>query len=83
MPASTLIPREITAFTTLSNLAHSYVVGPAVRLVRGASMTLEFRFTLPPGVRALRVEPSARVPAVPWRFRGDHWTDGEAHNVAW
>ena len=61
----------------------SYVVAPAVRLVRGATKTLEIRFTLPRGQRSLRIEPSARVPAVPWRFRDERWTDFEAHLVEW
>ena len=70
-------------FAAVGRDGPSYVVAPAVRLARGASVTLEFRFTLPPQLRALRVEPSARVPAVLWRFRGDRWTDAETHNVAW
>ena len=61
----------------------TYVVAPAVRLARGASITLEFRFTLPRTLRGLRVEPSARVPAVRWRFGDDRWPDAEPHDVAW
>jgi len=82
-PASKVGVQGYETYAAVGRDGPSYVVGPAVRLVRGASMTLEFRFTLPPGVRALRVEPSARVPAVPWRFRGDRWTDAEAHDVVW
>jgi hypothetical protein len=59
------------------------VVAPAVRVARGASVTLEFRFTVPLTLRALRVEPSARMPAVRWRFRGDRWLDTAIHDVAW
>jgi hypothetical protein len=61
----------------------SYVIAPAVRLARGESITLEFRFTVPDQLRTLRVEPSARVPAVPWGFRGERWTDAESHDIAW
>ena len=61
----------------------SYVVAPAVRLVRGATKTLEFRFTLPRGLRSLRIEPSARVPAVDWRFRAEQWSDAESHLLEW
>jgi hypothetical protein len=72
-----------STFAAIGPDGPSYVVAPAVRLARGATKTLEFRFTLPADVRALRIEPSARVPAVPWRFRGEQWTDIEAHNVEW
>ena len=82
-PASKVGVQGYETYAAVGRDGPSYVVGPAVRLVRGASMTLEFRFTLPPGVRALRVEPSAQVLAVPWRFRGDRWTDAEAHDVVW
>jgi hypothetical protein len=71
------------AYAAIGRDGPTFVVAPAVRLVRGASTTLEFRFTVPGALDGLRIEPSARVPAVPWRFRGEAWTDAEAHNVAW
>jgi hypothetical protein len=72
-----------TTYAAIGRDGPSYVVAPAVRLARGASITLEFRFTVPRQLRALRVEPSARVPAVRWRFGGDRWTDAAYHDVAW
>jgi hypothetical protein len=29
----------------------------------------------------LVVEPSARLPRISWRFRGERWEDSEAHRV--
>jgi hypothetical protein len=72
-----------TTYAAIGSDGPSYVVAPAVRVARGASITLEFRFTLPPALRSLRIAPSARVPAVRWRFRGDRWTDAASHDVAW
>ena len=72
-----------TTYAAIGSDGPSYVVAPAVRVARGASITLEFRFTLPPELRSLRIAPSARVPAVRWRFRGDRWTDAANHDVAW
>jgi hypothetical protein len=59
------------------------VVAPAVRLARGASATLVFRFTVPTALGSLRIEPSARVPATRWRYRDQQWTDREARNAEW
>ena len=72
-----------STYAAIGSDGPSYVVAPAVRVARGASITLEFRFTLPGTLRALRVEPSARIPAVQWHFRGDRWTDAAIHDVAW
>jgi hypothetical protein len=58
-------------------------VAPAVRVARGASVTLEFRFRVPADVTGLWVLPSARVPPVRWRFGGERWTDREVHNAEW
>jgi hypothetical protein len=72
-----------SAYAAIGPDGPTYVVAPAVRLVRGARRTLEFRFTLPPGLRDVRIEPSARVPAVAWRSGGESWTDVESHIVRW
>jgi hypothetical protein len=59
------------------------VVAPAVRLVRGASTTVVLRFTVPAGLGGLRIEPSGRIPAIPWQYRDDRWTDEAGHDVEW
>jgi hypothetical protein len=57
------------------------VVGVQVKLRRGARDRLRFTFHVPASVRTLTVEPSARVPAVPWTFGNDHFDDHEQHTV--
>lgn len=59
------------------------VVAVPVRVDRGAETTSVVRFRLPGRRGALRVEASARVPAVRWRAAGRSWESGEAHRVAW
>ena len=59
------------------------VVGGFVRLLRGASVTVTVRFTLPDGASTLRVEPSARVPPISWRSLGERWSDTASHHLEW
>jgi hypothetical protein len=33
------------------------------------------RFSLPDVIDALRIEPSARVPAIRWRYESSRWED--------
>jgi len=54
-----------------------------VTLAPGAERELVVRFTLPAGVRSMRIEPTARVPAVEWSDAGGSWSDGEARSVTW
>jgi len=59
------------------------VVATDVTLAPGAERELVVRFTLPAGVRSMRIEPTARVPAVEWSDAGGSWSDGEARSVTW
>ncbi len=59
------------------------VVATDVTLAPGAERELVVRFTLPAGVRAIDVEPTARVPGVEWTGPSGAWTDGDEHTVTW
>ena len=59
------------------------VIGGEVRMAAGDERTLVIRFRLPVAHGALQVEPSARVPAISWQFRGQHWSDAASHVVEW
>ncbi len=59
------------------------VVGAEIRLVRGAERTLVAHFRLPGRHGVLKIEPSARIPAIDWRYGGEHWTDTGSHTVRW
>jgi hypothetical protein len=61
----------------------SWVVGAYVETARGVTTRATVHFRLPPGARTMRVEPSARVPAVEWRAGHDVWPDVRAHDVDW
>lgn len=59
------------------------VVATDISLTPGAQRELVVRFTLPPGLRAMRIEPTARVPGVEWSDPAGSWTDGDKHAVTW
>jgi hypothetical protein len=59
------------------------VVATTVQLARGESRELTVRFQLPPGLDGLRVEPSAREPAIEWRAGDQRWTDDHPERVEW
>lgn len=59
------------------------VVGTYVDLARSDSRTLTVQFSLPPGVRSVSVEPSARVPGEQWKAGNDQWVDAGGHVVTW
>ncbi len=59
------------------------VVGGFVRVLRGETRTATVRFTLPPGVSSLRIEPSARVPPIAWSARGQEWSDTAPYHLEW
>jgi hypothetical protein len=59
----------------------SAVLGAGVTIPRGARLAVEFRFTLPRGVHALRLEPSARVPGIRWHAGGATFVDAEPRKV--
>lgn len=57
------------------------VVTTYVKLPRGEHADLRLRFLLPDGSSELRVEPSARVPPVSWRYGDEAWSDAEAREL--
>lgn len=59
------------------------VVGTYFRLQRGRTRTFVIRFELSVRSGGMRVEPSARWPAVRWRFGSEAWTDERARTVEW
>jgi hypothetical protein len=58
-------------------------VAMAVTVARGEQRSLTLRFDLPPSRRQLRVEPSARLPAIDWSGGGRRWRDTSARTVRW
>ena len=61
----------------------SSVVATPVTLAPGESRSYVVRFRLPGPRAVLRVEPSARIPAMEWRFRTARWRDREARVLSW
>ena len=59
------------------------VVGATVSVARGAERSLVVRFDMPDEPRELRVEPSARLPAIAWSSGGSEWRDDRARIVRW
>jgi hypothetical protein len=57
----------------------SRVVGFPLSIPGGSSRTVTLRFSLPAVVDSLRIEPSARVPAIRWRYETSRWEDSTAH----
>jgi hypothetical protein len=57
------------------------VAGGPLRLTPGQSATVTARFALPAQLHQMVVEPSARVPAIAWSYRGEHWQDTAPHTV--
>jgi hypothetical protein len=57
------------------------VAGGPLRLTPGSSTEATVRFVLPAALDRMVVEPSARVPAISWTYRGEHWEDTAAHAV--
>lgn len=54
--------------------------GP-LRLAPGEAASVMVRFTLPEQLEQIVVEPSARVPAIVWSYRGERWRDTRARTV--
>jgi hypothetical protein len=54
--------------------------GP-LRVAPGATATVTVEFVLPGGLNEMVVEPSARVPPIRWRYRGEQWEDTAPHRV--
>lgn len=58
------------------------VVGLQLRVDHQKSRTAVVRFTLPGARGSVRVEPSARVPAITWSGPGGTWPDGAPFDIA-
>ena len=56
-------------------------IGQLVSIKRNAATKVTFAFTLPASMATLRVEPSARYPAISWSMAQNTWTDERAHTV--
>ena len=59
------------------------VVAAEVHVMPGQEQDLEVRFNLPGGTRGLRLQPSARIPAVPWDRGARHWSEGKPRVITW
>jgi hypothetical protein len=59
------------------------VVGLQLRVDHQKSRTAVVRFTLPGDHGRVRVEPSARVPAITWTGPGGTWPDGAPFDIAY
>jgi hypothetical protein len=59
------------------------VIGLLLPLDRGQRRTLVVHFDLPERDGSMRIEPSARVPAIAWQRGGKAWTDAQPHVVRW
>lgn len=59
------------------------VLGFQFELPRAGQRTIVARFRLPDGAGSIRVEPSARVPATPWRSGSSTWRDTSSRIVSW
>ncbi|MBM3673558.1 MAG: DUF4012 domain-containing protein [Actinobacteria bacterium] len=59
------------------------VVAAEVGLLRGERKSYTLRFRLPSGHEHVRVEPSARFPAVTWTADGRTWQDDAARTISW
>ena len=56
-------------------------IGQLVSIKRNAGTKVTFMFTLPASMTTLRVESSARYPAISWGWAQETWTDERAHTV--
>ena len=59
------------------------VVGFQLVVHRDETRTIVVRFQLPGPTGSIRVEPSARVPALEWTAAGQSWTDSGPRLVTW
>ncbi len=59
------------------------VVATYVGVPRGDEKTLTVQFSLPPGLRSVAVESSARIPGERWRAANLQWVDSGVQVVSW
>ena len=62
---------------------NTQVTSTFVELDKGESMRLRLEFTLPVGVRALSILPSAREPRIFWHIGNKSWHDTKTQIIAW
>jgi hypothetical protein len=53
------------------------------QIARGRTLKASVDFVLPPAVRSVEIEPSARIPPIRWRFSGRSVTDATVEHFAW
>jgi hypothetical protein len=68
---------------TIGRDQNAWVVASYVEAARDATVRATVHFRLPRGADALSVEPSARVPAIEWKYGRDEWRDEGPHDIAW
>jgi len=71
-----------TRFSAAGPDGPAQVVAVPMTIKRGESATFTVRFDLP-AHGSLTVEPSARIPAEAWHFRGRDFADTGRHEVVW
>lgn len=59
------------------------VAAAPVQVARGETIELTVHFRVPADLPGVLVEPSARLPAEAWRFRGRSWRDEQAERIKW
>jgi uncharacterized protein DUF4012 len=59
------------------------VIATTAQLGRGETREVTVTFRVPAGVDELRVEPSAREPAIEWRAGDKRWIDDHAERLEW
>jgi hypothetical protein len=60
-----------------------WVASAYVQADRAQTAKATVHFRLPAGDRRLSVEPSARVPAIDWRYEGRRWRDEGIRDLTW
>jgi Protein of unknown function (DUF4012) len=86
VPGGSTVPSLQGPGATLVAGADGPTVAAAVgyfQVARDQTVSFTASFRLPPGLRAVTVEPSARLPATRWHFRALKVTDARAEHLSW
>jgi hypothetical protein len=86
VPGGSTVPRLRGPGATLAQGVDGPTVAAAAgyfQVPRGQTVTFTASFRLPPGLSAVTVEPSARLPATRWHFRALKVTDARAEHLTW
>ena len=59
------------------------VAGGYFQVPRGQTLDASLDFTLPANVHSVEIEPSARIPAINWHFRGQDVDDTRSRQFSW